>query len=283
MEAEVSTLRESLEEKDGLIDALRQALRTAADSQPTAGRELVATDSRNDSDPRAPGTSRNLSAQEIPVLGAVRHVERTRPPQSGRQLPGRARVSRLLDAKSLQSGTVPEAAVVSGAIEPPAAPGENTSREARNGTPNQVRADVDDDEGSRERLNPELVARNPEAMARPAVDSAGAPPPQDSRIASESDLDEEKVSGVTNGVVMPAVPAPASAASEKERSISKDGGLGREGIVSRATMIPGAALRSAWNSARNVGSTVGRRNGSRGAGGKGPRYRTESSHAVLIL
>lgn len=315
LEAEIASLRGSLEEKDGLIDALRQALRSAATAQQTAATYPNGTDKIE----HTFSPSRALADQTPPVPGY----------SSGRRHSGRPRPSRFLEAAGPEAtskaasvaaaaaaaAAAAESGVGEGGTKLKPSDGEKMARGVPTGGPAGPRDQngragrdmglsskltlgsekVDEPLGGSDRgsaANAEetkgaVVGRSEEANAfvLDVVDVA-------TRDMSTGSVDHAAATATADAIAARGHigARPSSENDEKEGLSGAEDGLNssREanggGVKSRSSTVPGAAWRAVWGSARAVGATVGfspRKDNTNVA--KASRHRSGSSHAVLIL
>lgn len=273
LEAEVTSLRGSLEEKNGLIDALREALRATATPGESDG-----------------GTAMGLgpTAPQVPE-----HASVSRLVANGRAVPGRGvfarsdrqnrgryhcRSSRLLGTPGPVAMAEAQAAATVAATQA-GGPRQSTW----NGSPPIVHS-------------PE-VEKADEAPVGGAVEDTPLLPPGagvGDVTAAAGTADRVGAAPVPSALVSPAImsqsddegapEASASAASSAAHEEAKEEahGGGDDGIVARATAVTGTAWRALWGSARVVRSRVGMDLGSEVAR-PSPRRRDKSSHAVMIF
>lgn len=270
----MTSLRGSLEEKNGLIDALREALRATATPGETDGGTAVG------SSPTAPQVPEHASVSRLVANGRAvpgRGVfARSNRPNRGRY---HSRSSRLLGTPGPVAMAEAQAAATVAATH---AGGPHPS--TWNGSPPIVH--------SRE------VEKADEAPAGGAVEDTPLLPPGarvgDVTAAAAGTSDRVGTAPVPSALVSPATmsqsddegapeasaSAASSAAHEEAKKEAHDGGNG--GIVARATAVTGTAWRVLWGSARVVGSRVGMDRGPEVAR-PSPRRRDKSSHAVMIF
>lgn len=292
LEAEVTSLRQSLEEKDGLIDALRQALRAAASTSATdRQRQKTAGRSTNTDSPESVGDNSRGG--------------------SSRSLSGRTRSARLLLATGPVATAEAEAAATTAAAAATARAREAASsttslHRMRDVRPQTERRHVSDQDRDIERSKQTPVVSQDEGFALLLPINSS----RSSRSSSSSTEEEVRQAdsgadglGSDGASTTPAYSDPApdggattpsdiavSPSTEASQAKEEEGGAaaavggsgGDDGVVSRATAVPGAAWRVVWGSARAVGSTVGIRRSASGTP-KALRRRGGSSHAVLIL
>lgn len=295
LEAEVKSLRGSLEEKDGLIDALREALRATATPGETDGGTAVAVGS----DP---------TPTPVPE-----HASISRLVADGRAVPGRgvfaksdatsrgryhSRSSRLLGTPGPVA--MAEAQAQASAATVAARHAGEPRRKTWNGSPpvfhtpqQEVEVGKADDAPAGDAVQDTRLLPSDAVVGDVAAATTAAAPAATAATANRvgeatvpsvpvslvdmSLSDDEGASEASEGAPLVASSAVLEEAKEKE---AHDGGDG--GIVAMATAVTGTAWRVLWGSARVVGSRVGMDRGSE-VTRPSPRRRDNSSHAVLII
>ncbi|CAM9384266.1 unnamed protein product [Scytosiphon promiscuus] len=323
LEAELASLRGNLEEKDGLIGALREALRSAATpvdngvvtpardlttTAPDAGRGVVAVTSS------APLSDDSAAATAAPAVPAKDTSASGSSDSSGGSKRGRGRYhsrsSRFLSAQ----GTV--AATTTGVTAEGVAARHEAFGQRRGSWGGDSSGDggdkARDDEptgggGDRSIFPNGGIHENGGVSATVvAGGTATAPDTSDTNAEMSSDFDSSfsnSDGGVNPAAANAVAPGTATLAAgvgnEGRSSGAYTGGAstkttarrernaysdGRVGIISQATAVTGTALRMLWDSARLVGSRAAvDGGGGSDSPGKVPRQRDGSSHAVLIL
>lgn len=270
--AEVTSLRDRLEEKDGLIDALREALRSTAKPGQTVD-DGSAIDSES--------STEQPVAEDVSLSHAAFH---------GRAVPGRPvfarrdggsrgryhyRSSRLLGASGPVAMAEAEAAATVIAVRRADAPGRGAwSESTHTGT-----SVCDDDQGGDDvRPGP---AEDVGLLRRTSSVENGAGAELEAAVeGSETHASDSSASSGGDIAAPAGVDDPSSAPLLDEKTLEETG-AGDGGIVYRAKAASGTALRSLRNSAWVVGSRVGL-DGNREASGVRPQ-RSSSSHAVMIM
>lgn len=298
LEAELNSLRGSLEEKDGLISALREALRSAATAAPKAsgGAAPAPVDAAasqaavtGSSPPSSPADQLNVAVESTPA-----------PPRAadGRAVvPGRGVFAPLSNESTRSQGRYHSRSTrLMGAQGPVAAAGAPSR-----GGPWSGSSSAEGGGGIRE-----------DGLGRAEGGRWGAPNGDDagSGVAASGSAGEDEATfsrrGSRDGVAVAdaaaafpsrnGTPVAGTAAAKFNVRVASSGrvspsgvsrrrgGDGYTGILSQATAVTGTALKSLWESARVVGSRVGLDGavGAESPRNKPPR-RGNSSHAVLIL
>lgn len=311
LEAELTSLRGSLEEKDGLVSALREALRSAA--TPAAG---GGGGGSGDAAVLDAGASKQLAGpagrQDVAVENSTPPAPRS---AGGRAVvPGRGVFAPLSNESGRSQGRYhARSSRLMGAQGPVAAADEAAARQAMEGPrggPRSGSSSVDgSSSGSREEERRRAEGGRRRGAPEDDDDLAGSVIMLAGGASSREDLTapSRRGSGGGDGDGVGAHSAaafsgrsgtPAGVAAAKSGStpaaplgrVSPSGVSGRKDgdgyvdIISQATAVTGTALKSLWDSARVVGSRVGLDGG---VGSELPRKkplrRGNSSHAVLIL
>ena len=294
LEAELNSLRGTLEEKDGLISALREALRSAATATPKTSGGAAPVDAHA-SQTAVPGSSPPPSSPAELQDVVVQSAPAPRSADGRAVVPGRGVFAPLSNESTRSHGRYhSRSSRLMGAQEPGAA------AEAPRGGPWSGSSSADGGGGIREgKLG------RAEGGLWGALNGDG----DGSGVAASSSAREDVATssrrGCSDGVVADsavafpsgsATPAAGTAAAKSSVRAASSGrvspsgvsrrrdGDGYTDILSQATAVTGTALKSLWDSARVVGSRVGLD----GAGGSEsprnkPLRRGNSSHAVLIL
>lgn len=301
LEAELNSLRGSLEEKDGLISALREALRSAATPDTRGSAADATADATADA-----GASRAVAAgSQQPTSPADQQdavVENNAPaPRSadGRAVvPGRGVFAPLSDQSNRSFGRYhARSSQFMGAQGPVAAAGAAASHAVRGprGRSWSRSSSVDVSGGTRE----DELGKSEADSSGATADLAGSSMAGSSSAGGDWAPPSRRDSG--DGVVAGRAAAfpsrngtPAGAKSSigavSSGRVGPPGvsrrrdGDGYTDIISQATAVTGTTLKSLWDSAWVVGSRVGLDGavGSESPRSK-PRRRGNSSHAVLIL
>lgn len=309
LEAELASLRGSLEEKEGLIGALREALRSSATPAAENGAAVDASAATQVDPAGSPavgpeeGTTTAAATARRGVAaensGAPHSVD------SGAAVPGRgafaprssdsgggsrrgrgryhSRSSQFLSAQGMAEAAATGAAAGGNARENEQTRGEGDQAGfTRGGEYDGDRATVvaggaataPDTSDSDAEVSSELGAGFAHGNGGEYPSGASA-----AGFGAASLAAGARGQGGSSG----ALAGGASGKSMARRERHSDGD-GRAGIISQATAVTGTALRMLWDSARLVGSRAGvDGGGSSDSPAKTPRQRGTSSHAVLIL
>lgn len=280
LEAELISLRGNLEEKDGLISALREALRSAAtpkaNGDATAATAVVSASQHDDaSHISAPGSADGGGgAAVVPGRGVFAPLSNESNRSRGRY---HSRSSRLLGAQGPVAEAEAAAAIAS-------------SRGNGSGNSSSRRSS--------------RYARG-EVKPRNAEDVRWGGPDGGENGDYYSDSVSDRHSGGANAVVVDpeagtfphsnggggggtAYSGRAGHNGEARREGNAYYGDGHLDMLAQASMATGSALKVLWDSARVRWSRVGLDDGGEGRGAGSPtknttRRRENSSHAVLIL
>lgn len=291
LEAELKSLRGNLEEKDGLISALREALRSA--SIPNANRDAATVDagvsrtSTGSEQLTSPADQQDVVVENTPALRSA----------DGRAVvPGRGVFAPLSNESNRSQGRYHSRSSRLMGAQGPVAAAEAAARRAAGpprGVPWSGSSSADGGGGTREGGPWGAPNGDRAASEMLASSSTGEDVATPRRRGSSDGVVADSAVAFPRGNGTPAAGVAAAKRSTSAASSARVSPSGvsrrREGdgytdIISQATAVTGTALRSLWESARVVGSRVGLDGaaGSESPRNK-PRRRGNSSHAVLIL
>lgn len=303
LEKELESFRGRLEEKDGLISALREALRSAATQHPpttpTQNGGAAATLDASGAENRMANGHRQQD-----ITGTAESTPKPRSADGRAVVPGRGLFAPLSDESNRSHGRYhsrssrlmgaqgPVAAAEAVARHTGAAPdrGPSSGRSSLQGGASKDgqaaakdvrRVEVAPDDGY---YDPVVLADDVSSQREASAAMAARDRSHDDRVVESAALSPPS-SGAALGTrrnntgVAPSKRASPNSLKRRKRNAYDDGYMD---IISQATAVTGSALKNLWDSARVVGSRVGSKLDG-GGGSEAPLRRGNSSHAVLIL